>query len=137
MAFNKYPLDLFSAVGFRSKVTEKVVEMNPTMKNIYLHMVLSWAFHIKNGRAYYESYDQIGRRCGVNGRTVMRAVTVLEEHGVMKVERVRGRGVTKNVYKGIERLDLVHEKDVDMVEEPANMVATNEYIPEWVMEDWI
>lgn len=73
-------------------------------------VLLALAEHADKGGLAYPGYGRIARLTGLHRSTVIRAITVLEEDGVIKVERTTTRdGKTRNRYHLVALCDWSHD----------------------------
>lgn len=104
VTFKKYPDDLFEAQVINSATTSLEVDHN--IKAVYLYMLLRYKFFsTTTDGVFYENQSEIGEKCGLSRRSVIRYVSKLSEIGLLEVKKKRLKnGAVSNSY-------VVHEVD--------------------------
>lgn len=98
--FRKYPDDLFVAKEVNSSEGKKL-KLDPTIKQVYLYMLLKYEFYEKEtkDKTFFENQDVIGENCALSRHTIIRTIDKLVEVGLVLVRKKRlGNGAWSNNY---------------------------------------
>lgn len=98
--FRKYPDDLFVAKEVNSSEGKKL-KLDPTVKQVYLYMLLKYEFYEKEtkDKTFFENQDVIGENCALSRHTIIRTIDKLVEVGLVLVRKKRlGNGAWSNNY---------------------------------------
>jgi len=70
-----------------------VMELNHTIKAVWLYMYDRWSFFKSQGKDYYENQDSIAGELAVDRRTLIRMFPKFEEAGIIRVfkQKVAGK----------------------------------------------
>lgn len=101
--FKKYPNDLFEAKKISSET--RSLEVDHNIKAVYLYMLLRYEFFKQSGGVFFENQDEIGDKCGLSRRSIIRYVQKLKDIGLVAIGKKRlGNGALSNNY-------IVHRVD--------------------------
>lgn len=101
--FKKYPNDLFEAR--KLNCVDKCIDLDHNIKAVYLYMLLRYEFFKTTDGVFYENQDEIGKKCGLSRRSIIRYIQKLTDVGLVQVGKKRlANGALSNNYI-IHRVD--------------------------------
>lgn len=103
--FIQFPYELLKAQGFSNK-EGKVIALTIQAKIIYLYMKQRWKYFTGEGLEYRDSLDSIADQLSINRKTVMSAVKVFQENGIITACKERYHGREKWFWKNFNDLNL-------------------------------
>ncbi|HCN8084206.1 TPA: helix-turn-helix domain-containing protein, partial [Escherichia coli] len=92
---------------FDVRISQLSEEINAAARLIYMVMVHSCDFYEEKYKAYSPSIDHLAYMAGVSKRTAIRAIEILEKHGLIQVQKNQGRQSTYRVFTLDDKPELL------------------------------
>lgn len=97
-SYNQIPKDLQAASGFISKTEpEKVVELSPGAKLIYVYMLDRTKFFVEAQKGeHFETQQTIANACGLEVKSATRALGLFVYHGAIEASVTHKKGMSRH-----------------------------------------
>ncbi|HDV9991714.1 TPA: helix-turn-helix domain-containing protein [Escherichia coli] len=92
---------------FDVRISQLSEEINAAARLIYMVMVHSCNFYEEKYKSYSPSIDHLAYMAGVSKRTAIRAIEILEKHGLIQVQKNQGRQSTYRVFTLDDKPELL------------------------------